>query len=175
MNRRILHERTYRGSMLQPEIDLRSTENARKRQNGKLSAWGSHLGHWGKLRRRGLIAGRGELELGLPGTATTSDIERRWFLLAARSTQSSRRWSLQRLPELLDSTDQLVEVRWPGLRREELAVAVRRDGTRASMPRKGRHAEGSCSGELSRRRRGALAGVTRWGDERLAGASHAGG
>ena len=76
MNRRILHERTYRGSMLQPEIDLRSTENARKRQNGKLSAWGSHLGHWGELRRRGLISGRGELELGLPGTATTGDVER---------------------------------------------------------------------------------------------------
>ena len=82
MNRRILHERTYRGSMLQPEIDLRSTENARKRQNGKLSAWGSHLGHWGELRRRGLIAGRGELELGLPGTAITSDVERQQFLLA---------------------------------------------------------------------------------------------
>jgi len=29
----------------------------------------------------------------LPGMATTSDVERRWFLLAARSTQSSRRWS----------------------------------------------------------------------------------
>ena len=40
--------------MLQPEIDLRSTENSRKRQNGKLLAWGSHLGHWGELRRRGL-------------------------------------------------------------------------------------------------------------------------
>ena len=50
--------------MLQPEIDLRSTENARKWQNGKLSAWGSHLGHWGELRLRGLIAGRVELELG---------------------------------------------------------------------------------------------------------------
>ena len=50
--------------MLQPEIDLRSTENARKRQNGKLSAWGSHLGHWGELRWHGLIAGRVELELG---------------------------------------------------------------------------------------------------------------
>ena len=107
--------------------------------------------------------------------ATMSDVERRRFLLAARSTQSSRRWSLQRLPELLDSTDQLVEVRWPGLRREELAVAVRRDGTRASTPRKGHHAEGSCSGEPSCRRRGALAGVTHWGAERLAGASHAGG
>ena len=54
-------------------------------------------------------------------------------------------------------------------------MAVRRDGTRASTPRKGRHAEGSCSGEPSRRRRGALAGVTRWGAERLAGASRAGG
>ena len=49
---------------LQPEIDLRSTENTRKRQNGKLSAWGSHLGHWGELRRRRLISGHGELELG---------------------------------------------------------------------------------------------------------------
>ena len=60
--------------MLQPEIDLRSTENARKRQNGKLSAWGSHLGHWGELRRRGLIARRGELEL---GTSWNGDSERR--------------------------------------------------------------------------------------------------
>ena len=74
MNRRILHERTYRGSMLQPEIDLRSTENARKRQNGKLSAWGSHLGHWGELRWRGLIARRAELEL---GTSWNGDNERR--------------------------------------------------------------------------------------------------
>ena len=41
---------------------------------------------------------------------TTSDVERRQFLLAARSTQSSRRWSLQRLSELLDSTDRLIEV-----------------------------------------------------------------
>ena len=95
--------------MLKPEIDLHSTENARKRQNRKLLAWGSHLGHWGELRWRGLIAGCVELKLGM---ATTSDVERRWFLLAARSTQSSRRWSLQRLPELLDSTDQLVEVQW---------------------------------------------------------------
>jgi len=98
--------------MLQPEIDLRSTENARKRQNGKFSAWGSHLGHWGELRRRGLIAGVQSSNWELPGMVTTSDVERRQFLLAARSTQSSRRWSLQRLPELLDSTDQLVEVRW---------------------------------------------------------------
>ena len=60
--------------MLQPEIVLRSTENARKRQNGKLSAWGSHLGHWGELRRRGLIAGRVELEL---GTSWNGDNERR--------------------------------------------------------------------------------------------------
>ena len=60
--------------MLQPEIDLRSTENARKRQNGKLSAWGSHLGHWGELRRRGLISGCGELEL---GTSWNGDNERR--------------------------------------------------------------------------------------------------
>ena len=74
MNRCILYERTYRGSMLQPEIDLRSTENARKRQNGKLSAWGSHLGHWGELRWRGLIAGRVELEL---GTSWNGDNERR--------------------------------------------------------------------------------------------------
>ena len=74
MNRLILHERTYRGSMLKPEIDLCSTENARKRQNGKLSAWGSHLGHWGELRRRGLISGRGELEL---GTSWNGDDERR--------------------------------------------------------------------------------------------------
>src|SRR6185503_16651671 len=74
MNRRILHERTYRGSMLQPEIDLRSTENARKRQNGKLSAWGSHLGHWGELRWRGLIAGHAELEL---GTSWNGDNKRR--------------------------------------------------------------------------------------------------
>lgn len=74
MNRRILHERTYRGSMLKPEIDLRSTENARKRQNGKLSAWGSHLGHWGELRWRGLIAGRVELEL---GTSWNGNNERR--------------------------------------------------------------------------------------------------
>ena len=96
-----------------------------------------------------------------------SDVERRCFLLEARSTQ--------RLPELLDSTDQLVEVRWPGLRREELAVAVRRDGTRTSMPRKGGHAEGSFSRELSCRRRGAMAGVTCWGAKRLTGASHAGG
>ena len=35
----------------------------------------------GGLRRRGLISGCGELELGLPGTATTSDVERRRFLL----------------------------------------------------------------------------------------------
>ena len=74
MNRCILYERTYRRSMLQPEIDLRSTENARKRQNGKLSAWGSHLGQWGELRRRGLIAGRVELEL---GTSWNGDNERR--------------------------------------------------------------------------------------------------
>jgi hypothetical protein len=60
--------------MLKPEIDLCSTENARKRQNGKLSAWGSHLGHWGELRRRGLIAGRVELEL---GTSWNGDNERR--------------------------------------------------------------------------------------------------
>jgi len=60
--------------MLKPEIDLRSTENARKRQNGKLSAWGSHLGHRGELRRRGLIAGRVELEL---GTSWNGDNERR--------------------------------------------------------------------------------------------------
>ena len=74
MNRRILHERTYRGSMLKPEIDLRSTENTRKRQNRKLSAWGSHLGHWGELRWRGLIAGRVELEL---GTSWNGNNERR--------------------------------------------------------------------------------------------------
>ena len=60
--------------MLQPEIDLRSTENARKRQNGKLSAWGSHLGHWGELRRHGLIAGHVELER---GTSWSGDNERR--------------------------------------------------------------------------------------------------
>ena len=60
--------------MLKPEINLCSTENARKRQNGKLSAWGSHLGHWGELRWRGLIAGRVELEL---GTSCNGDNERR--------------------------------------------------------------------------------------------------
>ena len=60
--------------MLQPEIDLRSTENTRKRQNGKLSAWGSHLGHWGALQRRRLIAGRVELEL---GTSWNGNNERR--------------------------------------------------------------------------------------------------
>ena len=62
--------------MLQPEIeiDLRSTENARKRQNGKLSAWGYHLGHWGELRRRGLIAGCAELEL---ATSWNGDNKRR--------------------------------------------------------------------------------------------------
>ena len=60
--------------MLQPKIDLRSTENARKWQNGKLSAQGSHLGHWGELRRRGLIAGRGEPEL---ETSWNGDNERR--------------------------------------------------------------------------------------------------
>ena len=74
MNRSIVHERTYRGSMLKPEIDLRSTENTRKRQNRKLSAWGSHLGHWGELRWRGLIAGRVELEL---GTSWNGNNERR--------------------------------------------------------------------------------------------------
>ena len=74
MNRCILYERTYRGSMLKPEIDLRSTENTRKRQNRKLSAWGSHLGHWGELRWRGLIAGRVELEL---GTSWNGNNERR--------------------------------------------------------------------------------------------------
>ena len=36
----------------------------------------------GELRRHGLISGRGELELGLPGTATMSDVERLRFLLA---------------------------------------------------------------------------------------------
>ena len=60
--------------MLKPEIDLRSTENTRKRQNRKLSAWGSHLGHWGELRWRGLIAGHVELEL---GTSWNGDNERR--------------------------------------------------------------------------------------------------
>ena len=67
--------------MLQPEIDLRSTENARKRKNGKISARGSHLGRWEELRRRGSISSWRELEQGLPGTATTSDVERRRFLL----------------------------------------------------------------------------------------------
>ena len=60
--------------MLKPEIDLRSMENTRKRQNRKLSAWGSHLGHWGELRRRRLIAGRVELKL---GTSWNGDNERR--------------------------------------------------------------------------------------------------
>ena len=62
----------------------RSTLHGKRPEAAKWKALGTGISPraLGELRRHGLISGRGELELGLPGTATTSDVERRRFLLA---------------------------------------------------------------------------------------------
>ena len=56
----------------------RSTLHGKRPEAAKRKALGMGISPraLGGLRRRGLISGCGELELGLPGTATTSDIER---------------------------------------------------------------------------------------------------